>query len=92
MAVAHQVVLVGRVAHVSAVTQNHVVVRVAVSVSTYSRHPGRIRRWDLDDRRPRSVVLHCQTEVGRHSHVHAVVADVKTGEGCVRVDARTVDL
>ena len=90
--VAHQIILVGRVAHVSTVPQHHVVVGVAVGVGADSRHLRRVRRRYLDDGRPRAVVLHRQTEVGRHSHVHSVVTDVETGEGCVRVDASAVDL
>ena len=78
--VAHEVVLVRRTTHVGTVLRHEVVVRVAVGVGTDASHLRLVRRRDFDDGRPNTVALHHQTEVGRKSDVHTVVANFKAGE------------
>ena len=90
--VANEIVLVGRTTHVDTFLRHEVVVRVAVGVATDASHLRLVRRRDLDDGRPNTVALHHQTEVGRQSHVHAVVANLEAGIGYVRVNAIAVDL
>ena len=91
-AVADHRVLVVRRADVGAVAQTHVVRRVEVGVAADAEHAAGVRDGHPDGRRPSTVALHHQAEVGLDAHEVAVVRDGDAGIGNVRHDAFSVHL